>query len=151
MKIDFCLPNQNGKNVCLKDFRGKWVVVYFYPKDDTPGCTIEAIDFTRNIKDFEKLNAKVLGISADSGKSHCSFIEKHDLKIELLSDAEKKVIKQFGVWGKKKLYGKEYEGIIRSTFLINPEGKLAHEWKNMKVENHVEQVLNKIKELRKED
>ena len=147
MNINFALPNQNGKNVSLGDFLGKWVVVYFYPKDNTPGCTIEAIDFTKKLKDFEKLNAKILGISADSKESHCNFIEKQKLKIELLSDLDKKVIKQFGAWGKKKLYGKEYEGIIRSTFLINPQGKIAHEWKSAKVENHVNEVLEKIKEL----
>ena len=147
MKTNFCLPNQDGKNVCLEDFKGKWVVVYFYPRDNTPGCTIEAIDFSRMIKDFEKINAKIIGISADSEKSHCNFIEKQNLKIELLSDIDKKVIKQFGVWGKKKLYGKEYEGIIRSTFLISPDGKIAHEWKNVKVEGHVDEVLEKIKEM----
>ena len=147
MNPNFCLPNQDGKTVCLQDFKAKWVVVYFYPKDDTPGCTIEAVDFSKKIKDFEKLNAKILGVSADSEKSHCSFIEKQKLKIELLSDAEKKVIKQFGVWGKKKLYGKEYEGIIRSTFLISPKGKIAHEWKSVKVENHTEKVLEKIREM----
>ena len=149
MNPQFCLPNQDGKNVCLKDFLGKWVIVYFYPKDDTPGCTIEAIDFTKKIKDFEKLGVKVLGISPDSKESHCKFADKHKLKVELLSDEDKKVIKQFGVWGKKKLYGKEYEGIIRSTFLISQEGKIAHEWKNVKVENHVEKVLEKIRELKK--
>src|SRR3989344_2118334 len=117
MNPQFCLPNQDGKNVCLKD--------------------------------FEKLGVKVLGISPDSKESHCKFADKHKLKIELLSDADKKVIKQFGVWGKKKLYGKEYEGIIRSTFLISQEGKIAHEWKNVKVENHVEKVLEKIRELKK--
>ena len=148
MTLLFCLPNQDGKNVCLKDFLGKWVVVYFYPKDNTTGCTIEAIDFTKKLKEFEKLNAKILGISADSKESHCNFIEKQNLKIELLSDTEKKVIKQFGAWGKKKLYGKEYEGIIRSTFLINPDGKIAKEWKSVRVEGHVEEVLEKIKELK---
>jgi len=148
MTLLFCLQNQNGKNVCLKDFLGKWVVVYFYPKDNTTGCTIEAIDFSGKIKEFEKLNAKILGISADSKESHCNFIEKQNLKIELLSDTEKKVIKQFGAWGKKKLYGKEYEGIIRSTFLINPDGKIAKEWKSVRVEGHVEEVLEKIKELK---
>ena len=147
MTSNFCLPNQDGKNICLQDFKGKWVVVYFYPKDNTPGCTIEAIDFTKKLKDFEKLNAKILGISSDSEKSHCSFIEKQKLKIDLLSDVEKKVIKQFGVWGKKKLYGKEYFGVLRSTFLINPDGEIAKEWKSVKVENHVEKVLEEIREM----
>ena len=147
MTSNFCLPNQDGKNICLQDFKGKWVVVYFYPKDNTPGCTIEAIDFTKKLKEFEKLNAKILGISSDSEKSHCSFIEKQKLKIDLLSDVEKKVIKQFGVWGKKKLYGKEYFGVLRSTFLINPDGEIAKEWKSVKVENHVEKVLEEIREM----
>src|SRR3989344_9557078 len=141
MTLSFCLQNQNGKNVCLKDFLGKWVVVYFYPKDNTTECTIEAIDFSGKIKEFEKLNAKILGISADSKESHCNFIEKQNLKIELLSDIDKKVIKQFGAWGKKKLYGKEYEGTIRSTFLINPDGEISHEWKSVHAEGHADEVL----------
>ena len=131
MNLNFCLPNQDGKDICLSDFKGKWVVVYFYPKDDTPGCTIEANDFTKKAKNFEKLNAKILGISGDSKESHCKFIDKYNLKIDLLSDIDKKVLKQFGAWGKKKLYGKEYEGIIRSTFLISPKGEIAHEWKSV--------------------
>lgn len=147
MNPNFCLPNQDGKEICLSDFKGKWVVVYFYPKDDTPGCTIEANDFTKKLKDFEKLNAKVIGISADSKESHCKFIDKYKLKIDLLSDTDKKVLKQFGAWGKKKLYGREYEGVIRSTFLISPKGEIAHEWKSVKVENHVDKVLEKIKSL----
>ena len=149
MNPNFCLTNQDGKDVCLQDFKGKWVVIYFYPKDNTPGCTIEAIDFTKKLKEFEKLNTKILGISADSKESHCNFIEKQNLKIDLLSDADKKVIKQFGVWGKKKLYGREYEGIIRSTFLISPEGKIAKEWKFVKVENHVDKVLEELREMQK--
>ena len=147
MTLNFCLQSQNGKEICLSDFKGKWVVVYFYPKDDTPGCTIEANDFTKKAKDFEKLNAKILGISADSKESHCKFIDKYNLKIDLLSDVDKKVIKQFGAWGKKKLYGREYEGVIRSTFLISLKGEIAREWKSVKVEGHVEKVLEKIREM----
>ena len=149
MTPSFCLPNQNGKEICLSDFKDKWVVVYFYPKDDTPGCTIEAIDFTKKLREFEKLNAKILGVSADSEESHCKFMEKHKLGIDLLSDFDKKVIKQFGAWGKKMMYGKEFEGIIRSTFLINPEGKLAYEWKKVKAEGHADEVLEKIREIKR--
>ena len=149
MTPSFCLPNQNGKEICLSDFKDKWVVVYFYPKDDTPGCTIEAIDFTKKLKEFEKLNAKILGVSADSEESHCKFMEKHKLKIDLLSDVDKKVINQFGAWGKKMMYGKEYFGILRSTFLINPGGKLAYEWKKVKAEGHADEVLEKIREMKR--
>lgn len=145
MNPNFCLPNQDGKQVCLKDFNGKWIVLYFYPKDDTPGCTIEGMEFSSKAKDFEKLGAKIIGISPDSGKSHCKFIEKHKLKIELLSDENKKVINQFDAWGKKKFYGKEYEGVLRSTFLINPGGKIVNEWRSVKPEGHAEEVLNKLK------
>lgn len=144
---NFTLKDQYGKNVSLKDFVGKWIVLYFYPKDDTPGCTIEAIDFTTMKNDFESLGAIVLGISPDSEKSHCNFIEKHNLEIILLSDPDKKVLKAYGAYGKKTLYGKEVEGVIRSTFLINPEGEVAHSWKNVRADSHAQQVLDKLKEL----
>lgn len=144
---DFCLPNADGKEICLEDFRGKWVVLYFYPKDNTPGCTREALDFTSKIGDFEKLNAVVIGISKDSTQSHRRFIEKHGLKVILLSDPEHKVIEIYGAWGKKRRYGKEYFGTVRSTFLIDPEGYVRKIWKNVKVKGHVEQVLNFLRSL----
>ena len=141
MNLNFCLPDQNGKKVCLENFKGKWTIVYFYPKDDTPGCTIEAIDFTKKIDEFKKLNCEIVGISPDHEKSHCNFIEKHKLKITLLCDPEMEVAKKF------KAYRKIFFGIIRSTFIINPKGEIIYSWKNVKAEGHVDEVLNKLKEL----
>ncbi|MGB9682756.1 MAG: thioredoxin-dependent thiol peroxidase [bacterium] len=147
--VDFSLPNKEGVKVNLKDFLGKWVILYFYPKDNTSGCTLEAIGFTNLLKDFEELNAVVLGISKDSVKSHQNFARKHSLAIELLSDEETSVIKAYGAWGKKKMYGKEYEGIIRSTFIINPEGYIAYIFEDVKPKGHAEEVLERLKKLQK--
>ena len=144
--VDFCLPDHQGKEHCLHEFRGKWVVLYFYPKDNTSGCTREAKEFTAMKGEFEKLNAVIIGISKDSPKSHAKFIEKHNLGILLLSDENHEIIEKYGAWGKKKRYGKEYEGTIRSTFLIDPEGRIVREWKNVRVAGHVEKVLNALKE-----
>jgi peroxiredoxin Q/BCP len=144
---DFCLLNQDEVEICLKDLKGKWIVLYFYPKDNTPGCTIEAKEFSELLDEFEKLNAIVIGISPDSPKKHSNFIEKHGLKITLLSDEDKKVIKEFGAWGKKKMYGKEYEGVIRSTFIINPQGEIVQEYKNVKAKGHAKKVLEDLKEI----
>jgi len=144
---NFCLPDENGNNVCLKDFRGKWVVLYFYPKDNTPGCTKEALDFSERLGEFEKLNAVVIGISPDSTTSHKRFKEKKGIKVKLLSDTEKEVIKKYGVWQLKKMYGREYYGVVRTTFLIDPEGKVAHIWKKVKVKGHADKVLEKVKEF----
>ncbi len=144
---DFCLPDKDGNEVCLKDFRGKWVVLYFYPKDNTSGCTKEAIDFTEHLDEFASLNAVVLGVSKDSVKSHKNFAEKHGLKVTLLSDPEHKVIEQYGAWKLKKRYGREYYGTQRSTFLIDPDGVIRHIWPNVRVKGHVEAVLKKLKEL----
>ncbi len=144
---DFCLPDKDGNEVCLKDFRGKWVVLYFYPKDNTSGCTKEAIGFTEQLDEFKKLNAEVVGISKDSIKSHQNFAQKHGLKIILLSDPEHRVIEQYGAWKLKKRYGREYYGTQRSTFLIDPDGIIRHIWPNVKVKGHVEDVLNRLKEL----
>lgn len=144
---DFTLPDASGKKVSLKDFRGKWVIVYFYPKDDTPGCTIEAKEFTDSISGFAELGTDILGISADTPESHQKFAEKHDLKLKLLSDVEKKALVAYGAWGIKKLYGKEYWGIIRSTFLVNPEGVIARAWYNVKVKGHVAEVKKTLVEF----
>ncbi len=143
---DFCLPDANGEEHCLKDFRGKWIVLYFYPKDNTSGCTREAKEFTEKKEEFEKLGAVIIGISKDSPKSHARFIEKHNLKILLLSDENHEVIEKYGAWGKKKNYGREYFGTIRSTFLINPDGEIVREWKKVKVAGHVDEVLNALRE-----
>ncbi len=153
----FCLPDNMSKEHCLDDFAGKWIVLYFYPKDNTSGCTKEAIDFTELKGEFEKHGAVIIGISPDSPQSHSKFIEKHNLGILLLSDTEKEVMKKYGAWGLKKNYGKEYEGVIRSTVLINPNGEIEYEWHNVKVRQkrksgevkHAEKVLEKLLELKK--
>ncbi len=145
--VDFCLPDHEGKEHCLHDFRGKWIVLYFYPKDNTSGCTREAKEFTEMRDKFEKLNAVIIGISKDSPKSHAKFIEKHGLKILLLSDENHEILEKYGAWGKKKNYGKEYFGTIRSTFLIDPEGKIVHVWPKVRVNGHVENVLKKLEEV----
>jgi len=142
---DFCLPDYQGKEHCLNEFRGKWVVLYFYPKDNTPGCTREAREFTEKKEEFEKMNAVIVGISKDSEKSHERFTEKHDLNILLLSDTEHEVMELYEAWGKKKNYGREYFGAIRSTFLIDPEGRIVKEWKNVRVTGHVDRVLEALK------
>ena len=153
---DFKLPNQDDKIISLKDFAGKWIVLYFYPKDNTSGCTKEACDFTDLLKDYERLDAVVLGVSPDSIESHRNFIKKYNLKINLLSDPDKKVHKAYGAWGKKKNYGKEYKGVIRSTFIISPDGKIADMWTNVKVRvkrkdgevRHVDIVRDRLEELK---
>ncbi|RUM55749.1 MAG: thioredoxin-dependent thiol peroxidase [Nautilia sp.] len=144
---EFCLPNQDETEICLRDLAGKWVVLYFYPKDNTPGCTTEACDFSNELEEFEELNAVILGVSPDSPKKHRNFIEKKNLKITLLSDENKEVLKNYGAWGLKKMYGREYEGVIRTTFIINPEGKIVAEWRNVRVKGHVEKVKEKLEEL----
>jgi len=143
----FCLLDEEGKKVCLDDFKGKWVVLYFYPKDNTPGCTKEAQDFSEKLSEFEKLNAVVLGVSPDGVESHRKFREKKGLKIKLLSDENKEVVKAYGVWQKKKNFGKEYYGVVRTTYLIDPEGRVAHLWKKVRVKGHADAVLEKIREL----
>lgn len=145
----FCLPDKDNKKVCLEDFAGKWVVLYFYPKDNTSGCTMEATYFTRALDDFEKLNAVILGVSPDSTESHCKFADRHQLKITLLSDGEHRVLEQYGVWQKKSMYGKEFWGVVRSTFLIDPDGKIRSIWRKVKVAGHVEEVRNRLVELKR--
>ncbi|ACK72649.1 alkyl hydroperoxide reductase/ Thiol specific antioxidant/ Mal allergen [Gloeothece citriformis PCC 7424] len=146
------VPNFTGKNqegilVSLADFSSHWLVLYFYPKDNTPGCTTEAIDFSQFLGEFTALGAKILGVSPDSEKSHGKFIEKHNLSIQLLSDPDHQVAEAYGVWGLKKFMGKEYMGIIRSTFLIDPDGKLVYTWPNVRVKGHAEAVLKKLEEV----
>ena len=145
----FCLLNQNDESVCLEDFRGKWVVLYFYPKDNSKSCTLEALSFTDNIKSFKDLEAVVIGVSPDSVKSHKNFAHKHNLDLILLSDPEHKVLNQYNVWKMKKMYGKEYMGVERSTFLINSKGQIENEWFKVRVKGHVEEVKQKLLELKK--
>ncbi len=144
---NFCLPDQDGREICLDSFRGRWVVLYFYPKDNTKGCTQEALDFTSRLEDFQELGAAVLGVSPDSVRSHKKFAEKHGLKVILLSDESKDVLKMYGVWKLKKRYGREYYGVERSTFLIDPEGVIRKVWRNVRVKGHVEEVLQALREL----
>ena len=144
---DFCLPDKDKKNVCLKDFKDKYTIVYFYPKDNTPGCTTEAIGFTSILPDFQKLDAIVVGISPDSPESHNKFAEKKNLKVTLLSDPEKEVLKKYGAWGLKKFRGKTYMGVIRSTFIVDPKGKVVHIWPKVSVKGHADEVKTILTEL----
>lgn len=142
---DFKLLDQNGKEHSLIDYRGKLVLLYFYPKDDTPGCTKEACAVRDNFREFGKLDAVVLGVSTDSVKSHKKFEEKYKLNFTLLSDENKEVVNKYGVWGKKKFMGREYTGTLRTSFLIDPDGKIAKVYENVKPAEHVEEVLNDLK------
>lgn len=144
----FELPNQDDKKVSLKDLAGKWVVLYFYPKDSTPGCTTEACEFTGSIAQFQDLDAVVLGVSPDSTASHRKFIEKQQLKVQLLSDPDHTVMEAYGAWGVKVRCGKESVGVIRSTALIDPAGKIARHWATVKAEGHAAQVRKALEELR---
>ena len=146
---DFCLPNQDEEEICLRDIKWRWIVLYFYPKDNTPGCTTEACDFTEAQPDFEGLDAIILGVSPDSPKKHRNFIEKKDLKITLLADEDKELCNLFGVWQLKKNYGREYMGVVRSTCIIDPDGKVAAAWEKVRVKSHVEDVKAKLEELQK--
>jgi peroxiredoxin Q/BCP len=146
---DFNLPSSSGKNVAFKDFKGnKNIVVYFYPKDDTPGCTVEACGFRDKIKKIEKLNAIVFGVSPDSVISHNQFIEKFNLPFLLLSDEDKSVCKSYGVWVEKSMYGRKYMGVVRSTFVINKEGKIVKIFEKVNPQGHNEDVLEVLRTLR---
>jgi len=142
---DFNLPDQDGKLHKLSDYKGRWVLLYFYPKDNTPGCTKEACGIRDEFKNFKNLNIVVLGVSADSSESHKKFAQKYKLPFTLLSDESKKVLKKYGVWGKKKFMGKEYEGILRTSFLINPDGKIVKIYEKVKPDIHAKEVLKDFK------
>ena len=144
---DFCLKNQDGKNVCLEDYQGKNVVLYFYPKDNTPGCSLEAMAFTKYKDEFEKHNTTIIGVSKDSCDSHKKFIKNKNLNITLISDIEKEIQKKYGVWRLKKFMGKEFIGTVRSTFLIDTNGKIKKIWDKVKVKGHVEEVLEEVKKI----
>ena len=144
----FELPDQDDRNVSLNNLAGNWVVLYFYPKDDTPGCTTEACEFTESIAQFQDLDALVLGVSPDSPASHRRFIEKHHLKVRLLSDPDHKVMDAYGAWGVKQMYGKETVGVIRSTILIDPQGNVARHWSKVQAEGHAAKVCDALAELR---
>ncbi|KAB3537679.1 peroxiredoxin [Bacillus safensis] len=142
---DIELTGDNGEKIKLSDFKGKHIVLYFYPKDMTPGCTTEACDFRDRHQSFAELDAVIIGVSPDSQDKHQKFKEKHDLPFLLLVDDEQKLSEAFGVWKLKKNFGKEYMGIERSTFLINKEGTLVKEWRKVKVKDHVEEALEELK------
>ena len=146
---DIRLPSTNNLEYSLKKSIGNYVIIYFYPKNDTPGCTLETNDFNKLLPNFRKLNCEVYGISKDSLESHIKFKKKYKIKFDLLSDLGKKVLKKYKVWGKKKFMGREFIGIIRSTFLIDKEGKILKIWKNVKVKNHAQDVLKTLELLAK--
>lgn len=146
---DFELPDQEGRLHRLSQYRGRWVVLYFYPKDDTPGCTKEACGFRDRMGDLQALGAVVLGVSADDVESHRRFAEKYGLNFPLLADPERQAILAYGAWGKKNLYGKVYEGVLRQTFLIDPEGRIAKVWRKVSPEAHAEEVAQALEALRR--
>ncbi len=141
------LENQDRKEVRLEDLLGQWVVLYFYPKDNTPGCTTEACEFTDRLGDFEKLNARVVGVSPDLPESHRKFREKHGLKLDLLSDPGHEVMEEYGAWGQKLMYGRKATGVIRSTVVLDPKGMVRWHWARVRVAGHAEQVRKKLAEL----
>lgn len=144
---DFTAPTDGGGKLNLKSLRGKAVVLYFYPKDDTPGCTKEAIAFTEQIKAFEKAGATIIGVSKDTVAKHDKFRDKHGLKVTLVSDEDGKICEKYGVWVEKNMYGRKYMGIERATFLIDAKGKVRNIWRKVKVAGHSDAVLEAVKEL----
>ena len=146
---NFILPSTNKTNYSLKNSLGKYVVLYFYPKDDTPGCTIETNDFNKLLSKFKKLECEVYGISKDNLKSHDKFRDKYKIKFDLLSDEELTVLKKYKVWGKKKFMGREFMGILRTTFLIDKKGKIIKIWDNVKVKDHAKDVLDTLNSIQK--
>jgi peroxiredoxin Q/BCP len=146
---EIVLKNQHDDTVKLSEFEDQWVVLYFYPKDDTPGCTVEACDFTSGLKGFEKLNAIVLGCSPDSTESHRRFIAKHKLTIDLLSDPDHKALQAYGAWGEKNMYGRITQGVLRSTVIIDPKGNIAYHWPKVSAQGHAEEVREVLADLQK--
>jgi len=140
----FSLADQSGESVSLKEFLGKWLILYFYPRDNTPGCTVEAIEFSALIKEFAKLNAEILGVSQDSCESHQKFIEGKKLTVRLLSDDDSEMQKTYGVWRKKKFMGREFTGTVRTTVLINPKGEIIKIWDPVKAKGHAKEVLTEL-------
>ncbi len=139
--LEFKLIADDGENVSLKDYRGKKIILYFYPKDMTSGCTTEACDLRDNIKKFDKKNAVVIGVSPDGTKSHVKFKDKYDLPFTLLSDESKKMLENYGVWQEKSMYGRKYMGVVRTTFIIDEKGKIEKIFEKVKVERHVDEIL----------
>ena len=148
--MKFCLDGSDGEKWSLEDFKGKYLVLYFYPKDNTPGCSMQAVEFTELKEEFEKLNAVVVGVSRQGLKSHDNFIQKKDLEILLLSDPEEEAHKSFDVLKNKKLYGKTFLGVERSTFVFDPDGELIKEYRKVKASGHAEMVLEDLKKIQAE-
>lgn len=156
---EFCAPNQDDVEICLRDIVGKWIVLYFYPKDNTPGCTTEACDFTAAMPKFDDLDAIILGVSPDSSAKHRTFIEKYNLSLTLLADEEKQMCEAYKVWQLKKFMGRESMGVVRTTYIINPEGEIAAVWNKVNVRKkkkvkgetvevlHVDEVKEKLHQL----
>lgn len=144
---DFTLPRDGGGSLGPADFRGRKLVLYFYPKDDTPGCTTEALDFTARLADFEAAGTAVVAVSKDSVKSHDRFRDKHGLAIPLLSDESGEVVERFGLWGEKKMYGRTFMGVDRATFLVDADGIVRRAWPKVKVAGHVDEVLEAARAL----
>jgi len=145
---EFAIPNQKGEIIKLENLIGKWSVIYFYPRDDTPGCTIEAKEFTELSSKFEENGASIYGVSPDTEAKHCKFIEKHGLKVELLADTESTMLIDYGVWQEKQMYGKTYMGVVRTTYLVDPEGTITEAWTKVKAKGHAEAVLERLIELK---
>jgi peroxiredoxin Q/BCP len=143
----YALPSSNGNPVAVTDFKSKKIVLYFYPKDDTPGCTTEACDFRDTLKTYQDLNVEIIGVSKDAGDSHEKFIAKYDLPFTLLSDEDLKLMLDFGVWKEKSMYGKTFLGIERSTFLLDETGVIVKAWHNVKATGHVAKVLEEIQKM----
>lgn len=144
---DFSLQDQFNKTHSLKEYAGKWVVLYFYPKDDTPGCTKEACSFRDEFSEIEKAGAVVLGVSKDSVKSHAKFAEKYNLNFPLLADTDMETMKAYNAWGLKKFMGREFEGTLRKTFIINPQGEIVKEYPKVTPKDHAVQIINDLEEL----
>lgn len=144
---DFCGVIQDGTKINLRDFKGKWVVLYFYPKDNTSGCTQEACDFRDNMQRITSLGAEVIGVSSDSAKSHQGFIEKQNLNFNLIADTEKEIVQLYEVWGEKKMYGRSYFGVIRTTYIISPDMEISEVYTNVKVKGHVDEVITRLTDL----
>ena len=145
--LNFILPSTNKKKFTLKDTLGKYVVLYFYPKDDTPGCTIETNEFNKLLSKFKKLECEVYGISKDSLKSHDKFRDKYKIKFDLLADEELKVLKKYKVWKKKKFMGREFMGVVRTTYLLDKKGQILKIWNNVKAKDHAKEVLETLKSI----
>lgn len=144
----FELPADDGGTAALADYKGRTLVLYFYPKDDTAGCTKEAVEFSQSLKPFQKAGADILGVSKDSVTRHEKFKAKHELQVRLASDEEGEVCEAYGVWKEKSMYGRKFMGIERSTFLIGPDGKIARVWRKVRVPGHVDEVLEAVRQLK---